>query len=340
MRVRKQPPATINLFQDGMLSSSFTQLGSFDPYHEYTEIGYSEPEGYDKRKLLSEEQSLIYSICNSNYEELEVQFVTGLKHRRLYTIQNYFPQVPYGGDWMPFIDLFRYITLPRLIPREIVVKWISEDLKYSRDGGEKLDSGKVWRGNVSMDDFNVHSGWATWAETYGTNGDGTHINRESSAEEIYDFILSLFKGGFKTMKPTKLMKELKIWSGDGRTHYTDGVSSGDDKDKKIYPADYGNWDIVIPQKAVGMSEWDETTKCLNSYGLFNGWMDLTYAEHTNKHSSEYENYNIDTLSSMKGDYEADFYFLAGALAIFTTPPMYDGYDYLKRPQRTHPISYD
>ena len=202
----------------------------------------------DLHSLLTEEMSAIFTQCNRKAEPLVINYPTGLKHTRLLSIQRYMSEVPYEGMWMPFTDLLRFVALPRLIPRQIVVDAIAEDL--------------------TRESPSIHRGWKNWAKRYGQDIDGDDsINEDSSADEIYDYLLSAFKGRYTTMKPTKSMENIRAWGG----------SEMRDRTEHFHP-DWASWDIVIPLRIdvdTQLSVWKAEG---GQYGYFNAWAELLYAD--------------------------------------------------------------
>jgi len=302
VKSKLNPQISVDIDDVVMSGSSYVGLGQHPPNAKHgssegAQVGHME-------KMVGVELGTIFNLCNQSYEPLVVNYSTGIRHQRLFSIQRYLTDISYSGNWIPFVEYLQFVALPRLIPRSIIVQGIKEDLDLTAEQRENRN----------------HGGWLEWFEAYGLDGDSLDVvNTTASAETIYDFILSHFQEdgeiSYTLKKPTTTMKDLRIWGGN---------VAGNQKISRenYFHKDWMLWDIVIPKRFQGSADLPaHPSKMIakNQYGYFNSWWQLL--------RGEYPGHELLTpFIDLYGD-DGEYGFLAGLMSIFTTPLMYEGFDF-------------
>jgi len=294
--------------------------------------------------ILITQLNTIYGLCNIKPEPNIKRYPTGIQHKRLFSIQQFLPNINYQGDWLPFIDFLRFISLPRLIPKEMVVKEIERGLDWSQyDAKKKTDFistpwCKWWRKHSSVIEDLLYDNLPPLDEH-------DSFKDEPSAEEIYDTLYLIVSHNMELIKANPLTTNLVCWDGLWTEKYTykewiipsqekrGSITFSPTRQKAFKNAfldyrQFENWrtfDLVLPKKLhYNDKHFNDYT---SSYGLFASWIDIVYSQEpdfVNDVSC------VKPTSPLGLDMESQgerAFFLAGLMSLFMPPLMFEQFEY-------------
>ena len=328
-------------------------MKNIEPLNEHSDGGSSyqsmislhtttrESKGYDHswrtiNNAMVNQLGSIYYWCNADYEPLSKTYPTGIKHQRLFSIQRYMPQVQLDGSWLPFVEYLRFISLPRLIPKERVVQHIDDNLSYENKKGK----------------------WYKWLvlneevlQSLDENKEWDFHEDKPSPEQIYDCLYRILSKNMRLVKPHPLTKNLRCWDGydnisepkrSGMGNYRLNMMLGDeeyDDNEDGYfmgyeEKEWREWDLILPTDVIPTERIGAENQYLGRYGLYHGWLDVIYSQlmifHKESHDCEISALRPNSrLEESMNEYsgQSKQRFFAGLFSLVMTPLMFETNEY-------------